>query len=117
MKEIKLETRVSSVAKLRTLLLGTTLGAVELQLRGDGHGERGIDPSVLVAIVGGVSANLTALITALLTIRKQANAKTIVLQGKSGKRLEISGDYSATELDRLMDAVHLLDVEKVVLDK
>ena len=74
---------------------------------------RGLDPTVLVAIVSALGTGLGALITGLLQIARQSTNKKIVMQSQSGQRLEVPADISPEELDALLEKLKELETQKV----
>lgn len=69
----------------------------------------GMDSSVLVALVSVGGTALGALLTGLLKIAQGRNAAKIVIQGKSGRRLEIPADTPVQTMDELLSKVKLID--------
>ena len=71
---------------------------------------RSLEPTIMVAIVGGVSAALSALITSVLQIAREHKAGKIVLQSKTGARIEVPSNISREKLDELVATVQ--DMER-----
>lgn len=113
---IRIETRVTSVGKLEALLRGAVGPSVELA-RENASGERGIDASVLVALVGASGTALGVLLSGLLKIREQAKAGQIVLVGSSGRRIEVPVDTSPEMIKELVKRAQQLDVATILLDR
>jgi hypothetical protein len=76
---------------------------------------RGIDPTVLVAIVGTAGTGFGALIVGLFQFLQQNSAKRIVIQS-GDERLEFPADMKPEEVDLLIEQVHRLGVQKITLD-
>lgn len=95
----------------------TTDGSdVALEIRPRKVKFRGIDPTVLVAIVGAASAGLGALITGLLQVGQQMAAQKIVLEAQGGQKLEIPADTPVEKIDYLLDRLKQMnDVQKISL--
>ncbi|WP_323972176.1 hypothetical protein [Aeromonas hydrophila] len=114
--EIKLETRVSSQAHLASLLKGVLPAEVRIMHKGT-KTFRGVDPTVLVAVVGAGGTVVGALITGLLSVLAQARAKSIIVVGKSGWRVEVPSTMTSSDLHSLIDEAKELDIEKIIVDK
>ena len=75
---------------------------------------RGMDPTILVAIVASAGTALGAFISGILDIAKQKSIKTIIIQSKSGKRIEIHADkISVAEIDALLEKIEKMDGENL----
>lgn len=74
---------------------------------------RGMDPTILVAIAGAGGAAIGALITGLLQILKQTIANKIVMQTRSGYRLEIPANLSPEEIEALIEKLRKLDTQGI----
>ncbi|MBZ9938975.1 hypothetical protein LB518_21945 [Mesorhizobium sp. BR1-1-16] len=116
MREIIVESRVCSSAKIEQLLEAALHEGVSLARRG-GAAKRGADPSLLIALVGAGGAALGALVAGLLDIAEQARAARIILVGVNGRRVEVPATVSPAELDLFIAKAAELDVERVVLDR
>jgi hypothetical protein len=70
---------------------------------------RGADPAIIVATIGAVSANLTALITGLLHLRAGLRAgresQQISIEFSSGDKVVIPADMPAAERERLVETL------------
>ena len=72
----------------------------------------GLDPAVLVAIIGVFNVGLTALIAGLFrVIDKRGKKGNIVLVGKTGRRIEIPAGMSDKEISILIEKAKELDIE------
>jgi hypothetical protein len=76
---------------------------------------RSIGAGTLVALVGATGTALGALITGLLKLASERGAKQIILQGKSGRRVEMPVGLSKSEQQKLVDMARELDIDKITL--
>lgn len=86
---------------------------VKLILRKKDQAFRTLDPTVVVAIVSGVSAGLGALVTGALDIAKQAKSRVIVVQDKEGRRLEIPSDCPKEKIGELLEIIRKMEAAKI----
>jgi len=70
------------------------------------------DPTVLVAIVSGASAAITAIIMGLFKLLEKTNQK-IVIQVQDGSRLEIPRNTSKKKIEELIGLMHKMEVKRV----
>jgi hypothetical protein len=63
---------------------------------------RGADPAIIVATIGAVSANLTALIAGLIQLRAGRRSQQISIEFSSGDKVVIPADMPAAERERLV---------------
>lgn len=66
---------------------------------------RGADPAVIVAVIGAVSANLTALIAGLLQLKANGKAQRVSIVLASGEKLDVPADWSPEQIDRLVKSL------------
>ena len=66
---------------------------------GDEQSYRGVDPTILVAVVSAVGGAASAFIVGLLRCAQQARSDRIIIQ-KGDKRIEISPGISEEDLQR-----------------
>lgn len=101
-------------AELQDLLINTmkTNDDVKMELRKSEIVLRGVDPTILVAIVGTIGTGLGALITGLLQIAKQKAAQKMTVQSGDNK-IEVPQDISPEMLDALIDKIKKLDAENL----
>jgi DNA-binding transcriptional ArsR family regulator len=66
---------------------------------------RGADPAIIVATIGAVSANLTALITGLLQLRANRKGQRISIELASGDKIDVPADIPSAELDSLIKSL------------
>ncbi|HYY58233.1 MAG TPA: hypothetical protein VE842_12945 [Pyrinomonadaceae bacterium] len=87
---------------------------VKLELRTRKKKFRGIDPTILVAVVGAASVGLGSLITGLLQVGQQMAARKIVLEGQGGAKLEVPANTSFEKIDQLLERVNQMgEVKKI----
>lgn len=85
---------------------------IVLETRERQTGDRTIDPTVLVAIVGVAGTGLGALITILCEVAKGKLARKIIIQSPAGSRIEVPVPVPAEELDRLLEKLRDLDTNR-----
>jgi hypothetical protein len=92
--------------------------SVTFTIRKPGVEFRGIDPTILVALVSTIGTGLGAVIAGLFRIAREEKSKKIIIQGRSGERLEVPADTPPDEIDHLIDRIKQLDsqVLKISLD-
>lgn len=66
---------------------------------------RGADPAIIVAVIGAVSANLTALITGLIQLKAKGKGQRISIVLASGEKLEVPTDWSPEQIDSLVKSL------------
>lgn len=71
------------------------------------------DPTVVVAIVSTAGVIISTLINAFIAVANRHGGQIIILQGKSGARLEVPVDIDPSMLDSLIQKVKLLDAESI----
>ncbi|HWS55874.1 MAG TPA: hypothetical protein VN228_17170 [Pyrinomonadaceae bacterium] len=87
---------------------------VQLELRQPKVKYRGLDPNVLVAVVGAAGAGLGALITGLMQLRNQMAARKIVLEAEGGQKLEVPADTPMEKLDQLLERLNRMNEVKKI---
>jgi predicted ribonuclease YlaK len=70
---------------------------------------RGLEPTLLVAIVGAAGAGLGALIAGLFQVLREKSAKRIVIQAANGRRMEFPAGLSEAEINVLVEKLKMLD--------
>ena len=113
MREIAIEP-ASTAPKLSAKLRGVS--SVTLKTRRQGAGLRGMDPAVLIALVGSGGAGLGALITGLLAIARESKAKRVTIHGRLGRQIEFPADTTPERLEELIEAAKQLDVDRLKID-
>lgn len=114
---IALNSRSKPAAEIKESLeqqLAPAAPDVQLELRAPKVKFRGLDPNVLVAVVGAAGAGLGALITGLLQLRQQMGARKIVLEAQGGQKLEVPADTPLDKLDQLLERLdRMSEVKKI----
>jgi hypothetical protein len=70
------------------------------------------DPAILVALVSGAGAAITALITGLLQLAQERRQR-IILQATNGRRLEIPANTSPERIEELLDILRQMEIERI----
>jgi hypothetical protein len=112
---IIIQAHANSTAPLSDLLSDHTLSANGVQVSIAENTDRSIDPTVLVALVAATGTAMGALITGILKIAAHGKASTIVMYGKSGRRLEIPADLPADRVREFAQIARDLDLERLEL--
>jgi len=76
---------------------------------------RGMDPTILVAVVGAAGAGLGALISGLLAVARQSKTKKVIIQGRQGSRLEIPVDTPPDKVDYWIDKLREIDADRIIV--
>jgi len=79
------------------------------------HLRSGIEQTIVVAIVGAIATGVGALLNGLLQIAIQRSINKIVIQTKSGARLEVPADTPSEKIDELLDKLKAFDIDKIYL--
>jgi hypothetical protein len=66
---------------------------------------RGTDPAIIVAVIGAVSANLTALIAGLLQLKANRKVERVTVVLASGEKLDVPADWSPEQIDSLVKSL------------
>lgn len=78
---------------------------LQLEVVEDRPRYRGIEPTVLVAIIGAAGSALGALVSGLVQIAHESHSSTIVVQGKDGRRVEFPTDTRPERIKQLIDVM------------
>jgi hypothetical protein len=70
---------------------------------------RGLEPTLLVAVVGAAGAGLGTLIAGLFQVLREKSAKRIVIQAANGKRMEFPAGLSEADINMLVEKLQMLD--------
>lgn len=89
--------------------------SIELDLRDRRIDTRGIDSTVLVAVVSVTGTALGALVSGLLQIANARRQSKIILQTRDGSRLEIPSDTQSDRIDELIDKIKRMELEHIRL--
>lgn len=76
---------------------------------------RSLETTVLVALVGVVGTGLGALITGLLKVAEKKSANRVVVQGRSGRRLEIPAGVPRETISEYVRLAKELDIDRIEL--
>lgn len=76
---------------------------------------RGVEPTLLVAIVGGAGTALGALVSGLLQIARETHSAKIIVQAKDGRRVEFPVDMPPTKVKELVELMREMDSPTVRL--
>ena len=82
---------------------------VKLEIRQPEIVYRGLDPSILVAIVGAAGTGLGALITGISQLLKEHANQKIVVQTEGKFKIEIPANISPEKLGELIEQIKKLD--------
>lgn len=94
-----------------------TASGAQLELRQPEKKFRGIDPTLLVAVVGAAGTGLGALITGLFQLGKEMAAKKFVLETQGGQKLEVPANTPVEKIDHLLDKLRQMDdVKKISVE-
>ena|SRR5271157_1253569 len=74
---------------------------------------RSAEAALLVAIVGAAGTGLGALITGILKLAAEKGSRRIIIQGKSGRRIELPADSPTTDIERIVVAAKDLDIDRI----
>ncbi len=74
---------------------------------------RALETAVLIAIVGSVGAAVGALISGLLKITAQKGESKIVIQGRSGRKVEVPANTPDDKLAEYVKLAEQLDIERI----
>ena len=100
-------------------IIDQTNGDLEFELRKDDSfrdASIALDPTVLVALISGASASLTALIVGLLRVVENKKPKgMIIVEGSNGRKIEFPLGTSNEQISQLVDQAKNLDIEKILI--
>jgi hypothetical protein len=105
--EVIIEPGSLAPAEVLRQLSDQSLGAraISVELREPPLTFRGADPAIIVAVIGAVSANLTALIGGLLQLKANGKAQRISIVLASGDKVDVPADSSPEEIDRIIKSL------------
>jgi len=89
---------------------------ISLSLRCTDSAVRGIDSTVLVALVGIAGTAAGSLISGILQVLKEKHSAKIILQTRSGQRLEMPATLSLEEIDGLIQKLHSLEGSRIYIE-
>jgi hypothetical protein len=76
---------------------------------------RSPETAILVAIVGAVGTGLGALIAGILKVAAQKGTSKVVLQGRSGRRVEVPANCPSDKIEEYVRLAKELDVGRIEL--
>ena len=76
---------------------------------------RGLDPTVMVAIVSSAGTALGALINGVLNIAKEKGSNSIVIQDKNGRRVEFPANCSKEKIEEIIHLLNQMEAPKIEL--
>ena len=115
--EIKILSDHISSKELKQCVDSLPKEGAEYQLRQKSLGVRGIDPTILVAVISTTGASLVALLTTVLSIAKEKQLSKIIVQSKDGTKIEIPANYSVDKLDAIIKKIKEIETEKILISK
>src|SRR5262245_9743887 len=117
--QIALNSTSKSLEELKTALESQTevsASGTHLELRSAKKKFRGVDPALLVAVVGAAGTGLGALITGLFQIGQQMAASKFTLETASGAKLEVPANTPPEQIDHLLEKLGHRDVKKISVE-
>jgi len=84
----------------------------KLQKPGGGIRSRGLDPTVLVAVVGATGTAVGALVAGMFQLISGKKDERIVLRLSNGASIEFPADLPPKKLDEIINKIKALDDEK-----
>jgi hypothetical protein len=76
---------------------------------------RGVEPTLLVAIVGAAGTALGTLVSGLLQIARETHSAKIIVQAKDGRRVECPADMPSEKVKELVELMREMDSPTVRL--
>jgi hypothetical protein len=113
--EIRLSSGEHSGAALKELLTSELPNApgVTLEIRKEPVRVRGVDGSVLVAVVGSAGAALGALVAGLLRVATGTRSRTILIESRDGRKLQYPADLPPEKVRELLAIIAELDAPTI----
>lgn len=74
---------------------------------------RSLEAAVLIAIVGAAGTALGALITGVLKVAAQKGTRSVVIHGRSGRKIEVPVDTPSERLEEFVRLAKDLDVDRI----
>lgn len=115
--KVEIESRSVSTGKLYNLLKESISVDLELLSTNSPKTRGGVDPSIIVAIIGSSSVLIGAIITGLFQIAAQARIGKITIKGKSGRSIEIPIKSSEEVIASAVEAAKQLDIERIITER
>lgn len=119
LNEILIKSSLISVHEIKKDLDKSKLinESISLQIKPNSQQIRGIDSTVLVAIISAASTAFGALIAGLLKIAQEHNHNKIVIVGKFGRKIEIPANTKPEMLNKFVEIAEQLDSNLIELKK
>jgi len=108
---VKVNSKYLSPQTLRDLLASEVSQETDIHLEIKSF--RSLDPAVLVAVVGSIGTGLGALVTGILKVAAQKGSATIMLQGRSGRRIEVPANTPPDKISEYIQLAKQLDIERI----
>jgi hypothetical protein len=111
--EILISSHKYSPEQIKSVLtnLGVWDSTWKIQKQESGILSRGLDPTILVAIVGATGTAVGALIAGLLQLVNGKKDEKIVLRTSSGMTIEFPANLSSKRLDEMINKLKQLEDE------
>jgi hypothetical protein len=74
---------------------------------------RSLDAGVLVAFFGSIGVGLEALVAGIFKVAGQKGSATIVIQGRSGRRIEVPANTPPDKIKEYVELAKQLDIERI----
>lgn len=115
--QIEIMTELVATGELKSTLEDQLAGTegVALEVRESEVAVRGVDPTVLVALVGAGGTALGALLAGIFKIMEAKYAKKIVISGSQGRRVELTGEFTKEQIDELVRQAREIDAEQIYI--
>ena len=112
--EILINSRNYSREQIKSVLMNLEAwnSSWKIQEQDSGIRSRGLDPTILVAIVGATGTGVGALIAGLLQLINGKQDERIVLRSSNGKSIEFPANISPKKLDEMINKLKELEDEK-----
>ena len=88
---------------------------IVFDLRTTADPSRGIDATVLVALVGAGSAAFGALLAGIANVMVARQGRKVVINGSQGRRLELTGQFTKQEIDQFIQQAREIDAEQIII--
>jgi hypothetical protein len=115
--QIQIMTELIAAGELKSTLEDQLAGTegVALEIRESEAAVRGVDPTILVALVGAGGTAFGALLAGIFKIMEAKYARKIVINGSQGRRVELSGEFTKEQVDELVRQAREIDVEQIYI--
>jgi hypothetical protein len=109
--EVKVLSTEHASTDLRQLLASEVSASegVSFEIREVASRQRGLDNAVLVAVVGSAGTALGALVAGVVRVAATSKARSIVLEGRSGRKIQYPSDLPPEKVRELVALVSELD--------